>query len=181
MGTASQLHFLNTTSTCSPFCYFNFAFPSFWPFLTSTVHKFPDVSSGHDLVGAQIVSKLASNGHDNGHDEVGKCGNYAHLDEGEWKKYFYVTDKPGKQTFQSLDFPRQRHIIVCMGAVRWHNPLLTSDFRYLANLKTKHLLKVRRLADKKQVESPASAEIRHDDGVHWHGRKEGPPWCVEFL
>lgn len=52
---------------------------------------------------------------------------------------------------------------------------------YLANLEAKHLLKVRRLADQKQIESPASAEIRHNDGVDWHGRKEGPPGRVEFL
>lgn len=52
---------------------------------------------------------------------------------------------------------------------------------YLANLEPKDFLEVSRLADEKQVESPTSAEICHDDGVHWHGRKEGPPWCVEFL
>lgn len=53
--------------------------------------------------------------------------------------------------------------------------------RYLANLEAKHLLKVRRLADEKQIESPASAEISHDDGVNWHGCEEGPPRRVEFL
>lgn len=68
----------------------------------------------------------------------------------------------------------------------WRSALLTTHrphhgFCYLANLEPKHLLEVRRLADEKQIESPASAEISHDDGVHWHGRKEGPPWCVEFL
>lgn len=52
---------------------------------------------------------------------------------------------------------------------------------YLADLKPKHLLKVCRLADEKQIESPASAEISDDDGIHWHGRKEGLPGCVEFL
>lgn len=57
----------------------------------------------------------------------------------------------------------------------------SSRFVYLADLKPKHLLEVRRLADEKQVESPTSAEISHDDGVHRHGRKEGPPWRVEFL
>ena len=56
-----------------------------------------------------------------------------------------------------------------------------SCFRYLANLESKHLLEVRGLADEKQVESPASAEISHDDGVHWHGREEGPPGGVKFL
>lgn len=67
--------------------HFPFCNPSFCPFLTSTVHKLPDVSGGHDLVGSQVVSKLATNGHDDGHDEVGKCGNYAHLDEREIKMY----------------------------------------------------------------------------------------------
>lgn len=52
---------------------------------------------------------------------------------------------------------------------------------YLANLKPKHLLEVCRLADEEQVESPAPAEVRHNDGVHGHGGKEGPPGCVEFL
>lgn len=42
------------------------------------------------MIGAQIVSNLATYGHDDGHDEVGKCRNYAHLDERE-KLYFYVT------------------------------------------------------------------------------------------
>lgn len=51
----------------------------FRPYLTSTVHKFPNISSSHDLIGAQIVSKLASNGHDDGHDKVGKCRNYPNL------------------------------------------------------------------------------------------------------
>lgn len=52
---------------------------------------------------------------------------------------------------------------------------------YLANFKPKDLLKVSRLADEEQVESPASAEVGYDDGIHWHGGKEGPPRCVEFL
>lgn len=91
MDTASQLHCSYSTAMCSPLCSSNFAFPSFWRFLTSAVHKFPDVRGGHDLVGAQIVSNLATNGHDDGHDEVGKCGNYAHLYERK-KIYFYVTD-----------------------------------------------------------------------------------------
>lgn len=77
MGTTSQLHFF----WGSPFCDSNFAFLSFWPFLTSTVHKFPDIGCGHDLVGAQIISELATYGHDNGHDEVGKCWNDAHLEK----------------------------------------------------------------------------------------------------
>lgn len=57
----------------------------------------------------------------------------------------------------------------------------TSGSCYLANLEPKHLLEVCWLADEKQVKSPASAEISHDDGIHWHGCKEAPPWCVEFL
>ena len=79
------------TSVWPPFCNSNFVFPSLWFFLTSTVHKFPDISGGHDLVGAQIVSKLATNGHDNGHDKVGKCRNNAHLDERR-KMFFNVTN-----------------------------------------------------------------------------------------
>lgn len=58
---------------------------------------------------------------------------------------------------------------------------LVPGFSYLADLKPKHLLKVCWLADQEQVEGPASAEISYDDGVHRHGREEGPPWCVEFL
>lgn len=62
-----------------------------------------------------------------------------------------------------------------------NTPRMPLPCAYLANLEAKHLLKVRRLADEKQVESPASAEIGHNDGVNWHGCKEGPPWRVEFL
>lgn len=54
-------------------------------------------------------------------------------------------------------------------------------FSYLANLEPKHLLEVCGLADEKQVESPASAKICHNDGVHWHGCEESPPRGVEFL
>lgn len=52
---------------------------------------------------------------------------------------------------------------------------------YLANFKAKHFLEVCRLADEQQVEGPAPTEVGHNDGVNWHGCKEGPPWCVEFL
>lgn len=48
-------------------------------FLTSTIHEFTDISGGHDLIGAQIVSNLATNGHNDGHDKVGKCRNYPNL------------------------------------------------------------------------------------------------------
>lgn len=51
--------------------------------LTSTVHKFPDVGRGHDLVGAEIVGKLATDGNNDGHNQMGKCGQYAHLEERE--------------------------------------------------------------------------------------------------
>jgi len=63
-------------------------------FLTSTVHKFPDVSGGHDLVGAQIIRNVATDGHDNGHDEVGECRNYAHLKREmiNGKQCCYVTE-----------------------------------------------------------------------------------------
>lgn len=57
-------------------------------FLTSTVHKFPDISGGHYMVATQIVGKLTTDGHNNGHDKVGKCRNYAHLDERERQKVF---------------------------------------------------------------------------------------------
>lgn len=45
---------------------------NFDPFLTSAVHHFPDVSGGHDVVGAQVISNLPPNGHNDGHHEVGK-------------------------------------------------------------------------------------------------------------
>lgn len=59
------------------------AFPLFWCSLTSTVHKFPDMGGGHDLVGAEIVGKLATDGDNDGHNQMGKCGQYAHLEERE--------------------------------------------------------------------------------------------------
>lgn len=82
METTKQLLFLSFTPQTkkTTICLYNF-FKAyiFRPYLTSTVHKFPDISSGHDLIGAQIVSKLASNGHNDGHDKVGKCRNYPNL------------------------------------------------------------------------------------------------------
>ena len=44
------------------------------------------------MVGAQIVSDLATDGHDDGHDEVRKCRNDAHLDERERHVYCYATN-----------------------------------------------------------------------------------------
>ena len=51
----------------------------------------------------------------------------------------------------------------------------------LADLETEHFFEVGRLGDKKQVESPATTEVGHDNGVDWHGREEAPPGCVKFL
>ena len=52
---------------------------------------------------------------------------------------------------------------------------------HLADLKAKHLFKVRRLANEQKVEGPAPAEIGHDDGVDWHGGEELSPGGFEFL
>lgn len=132
------------------------------PFLTSAVHHFPHVSGGHDVVGAQVISNLPSNGHNDSHHKVGKSRKYSYLEETENK---HLQRSRGTSCGQRPSEHSQDETLV----------------RYLANLKAKHLLKVRRLADEKQIESPASAEICHNDGVNWHGRKEGPPWRVEFL
>lgn len=65
------------------------AFFRFWPFvsqvciyrlfLTSAIHEFTDISGGHYLIGAQIISNLATDGHNDGHDKVGKCRNDPNL------------------------------------------------------------------------------------------------------
>lgn len=52
---------------------------------------------------------------------------------------------------------------------------------HLADGEAEHLLKIRRLADKEQVEGPTAAEVGHDDGVHRHGGKETAPRSLEFL
>lgn len=52
---------------------------------------------------------------------------------------------------------------------------------HLTDFKSKHFLKVCRLTDEQQVEGPASAEIGHNDCIDWHGGKELPPGCLEFL
>ena len=52
---------------------------------------------------------------------------------------------------------------------------------HLADLKAKHLLKVRWLANEQKVEGPAPAEVGNDDGVDWHGGKELSPGSFEFL
>ena len=54
-------------------------------------------------------------------------------------------------------------------------------FIYLAYFKTKHLFKVRRLADEEQIEGPAPAEVGHDDCIDGHGGEELPPGGLEFL
>lgn len=142
MNTESQLDMLYTTSKRSPFCISNFAFPSFWPFLTSTVHQFPDISGGHDLVGAQIVSDLATNGHDDGHDEVRKCRNYAHLDKransflcNKCKTYGHW-NKPRKQTFYCFDFALQCHVKVVLVQYTTHCPHLVSVTLLISNPNT---------------------------------------------
>lgn len=52
---------------------------------------------------------------------------------------------------------------------------------HLADLKLKHLLKIRRLTDEQQVKRPAPAEIGHDDGVDGHRGEKLTPGSVEFL
>lgn len=84
--------------------------------------------------------------------------------------------KSGEQICNTYDFALHE---LCF---RTHlGQLTTRAFGYLADLKSKHFFKVCRLADEKQIESPASAEISHDDSIDWHGCKERPPGCVEFL
>lgn len=52
---------------------------------------------------------------------------------------------------------------------------------YLAYLKAKHLLKIRRLADQQQVEGPTPTEVCHDDCIDRHRGEELSPWGFEFL
>lgn len=59
--------------------------------------------------------------------------------------------------------------------------LEVSLLSHLTDFKSKHFLKVCRLTDEQQVEGPASAEIGHNDCIDWHGGKELPPGCLEFL
>lgn len=47
--------------------------------LTSTVHDFPDVGSGQDVLAAQVVGQLAADGHNDGHHQVGQSRQYADL------------------------------------------------------------------------------------------------------
>lgn len=61
------------------------------PFLTSAVHHFPDVSGGHDVVGAQVISNLPSNGHDDSHHKVRKSRKYSYLEER--KTSIYIVDQ----------------------------------------------------------------------------------------
>lgn len=51
------------------------------PFLTSAVHHFTDISGGHDVVGAQVISNLPSNGYNDSHHKVGKSRKYSYLEE----------------------------------------------------------------------------------------------------
>lgn len=52
---------------------------------------------------------------------------------------------------------------------------------HLADLKAKNFFKVGRLADEQQVEGPAPAEVRHNDGVDGHGGEEVSPGGFKFL
>lgn len=52
---------------------------------------------------------------------------------------------------------------------------------YLAYFKTKHLFKVRRLADEEQIKGPAPAEVGNNDCIDGHGGEEFPPRGLEFL
>jgi hypothetical protein len=59
------------------------------------------------------------------------------------------------------------------------SPLLLHP--HLADLKAEHFFKVGGLRDEEQVEGPAAAKVRNDDGIDGHGRKEAPPGCVKLL
>lgn len=47
--------------------------------LTSTVHDFPDSGSCQDVLAAQVVGQLATDGHDDGHHQMGEGRQYADL------------------------------------------------------------------------------------------------------
>lgn len=47
--------------------------------LTSTVHEFPDVGGGHQVVSPQVVGQLAANRHNDRHDQMGQSGHHPHL------------------------------------------------------------------------------------------------------
>lgn len=62
--------------------------------------------------------------------------------------------------------------------------MLGPKYIYEANLadrKTKDLLEIGWLADKEQIEGPATTEVGHNDGIDRHGGKETTPWSFEFL
>lgn len=48
-------------------------------FLTSTVHDFPYGGSRQDVLAAQVVSQLATDGHDDGHHQMRQGRQYANL------------------------------------------------------------------------------------------------------
>lgn len=52
---------------------------------------------------------------------------------------------------------------------------------HLADLKTEDFFEVGRLADEKQVEGPAPAEVGHNDGVDRHGGEKLLPRRLKFL
>ena len=77
--------------------------------------------------------------------------------------YFYVIG------LRSLQMVLESRLSSTISRYHTYEPSVpTYGFFYLANLETKHLLEVCRLADEKQIESPASAEICHNDGVYRH-------------
>ena len=140
------------------------------------------------MVRAQIISKLATDGHDDSHNQMGKCRNYADLDmRGEkHEKHFVCKNNYCETSGEGPSTSVTRRVVYCfIICVETSFFMLYAvsmfGFYYLAYLKSKHLLKVCRLADEEQVESPTSAEISHNNSVHWHGGEEGPPWCVELL
>lgn len=46
---------------------------------------------------------------------------------------------------------------------------------HFTDLKVKDFLEIHGLRDDEQIECPRPAEIRHDDGVNWHGSEEALP------
>lgn len=51
----------------------------------------------------------------------------------------------------------------------------------LADGESKYFLKICWLADEKQVEGPAPAEVGHNDRIDGHGGEEATPRSFEFL
>lgn len=64
-------HQNNTLQPCKERCG-NFWFHPRFRLLTSAVHDFPDSGSCQDVLAAQVVGQLATNGHNDGHHQVGE-------------------------------------------------------------------------------------------------------------